>query len=100
MSVDRLCTDHTTKFRLGHTLGKEVEADFTTKAKASGLTDEEAKYAFNRNMLSTGLLADGAREYSNTFGRRWLATSYEAGDVVLHNPFAVSLLVSQFQSHH
>lgn len=43
-------------------------------------------------MLSTGLLADGAREYSETFDRRWLVTSYEAGDVVLHNPFAVSQL--------
>ncbi|KAJ8115000.1 hypothetical protein OPT61_g3251 [Boeremia exigua] len=75
--------------RYGHTLGREVEADFTEKAKASGLTDEEAKYAFNQNMLSTGLLADGAKEYSETFGRRWLATSYEAGDVVLHNPFAI-----------
>lgn len=41
-------------------------------------------------MLSTGLLADGAREYSDTFDRKWLVTSYEAGDVVLHNPFAVS----------
>lgn len=74
----------------GHTLGREVEADFTAKAKASGMTEEEARYAFNRNMLSTGLLADGAREYSETFNRRWLVTSYEAGDVVLHNPFAVS----------
>ncbi|KAF3053694.1 hypothetical protein E8E11_011358 [Didymella keratinophila] len=73
----------------GHTLGREVEADFTTKAKASGLSDEEAKYAFNQNMLSTGLLADGAREYSETFDRKWLVTSYEAGDVVLHNPFAI-----------
>ncbi|KAF9701056.1 hypothetical protein EKO04_000116 [Ascochyta lentis] len=73
----------------GHTLGQEVEADFTAKAKASGLTDEEAKYAFNQNMLSTGLLADGAREYSDTFDRKWLVTSYEAGDVVLHTPFAI-----------
>ncbi|KAL1655102.1 hypothetical protein SLS61_002413 [Didymella pomorum] len=73
----------------GHTLGREVEADFTTKAEASGLTEAEAKYAFNQNMLSTGLLADGAREYSETFERRWLVTSYEAGDVVLHNPFAI-----------
>ena len=41
-----------------------------------------------------GLLADGAREYSEKFNRRWLVTSYEAGDVVLHNPFAVSSNVS------
>ena len=74
----------------GHTLGREVEADFTKKAKESGLNEEDARSAFNQNMLSTGLLADGPREYSETFGRRWLVTSYEAGDVVLHNPFAVS----------
>jgi hypothetical protein len=71
-----------------------VEADFTVKAKTSGLTDEEAKYAFNQNMLSTGLLADGAKEYSETFNRRWLVTSYEAGDVVLHTPFTVCISTS------
>jgi phytanoyl-CoA hydroxylase len=77
---------------LGHTLGREVEADFTRKAKESGLTEEEAKNGFNQNMLSTGLLADGPREYSDTFGRRWLVTNYEAGDVVLHAPYTVRLL--------
>ena len=40
-------------------------------------------------MLSTGLLADGPREYSETFSRRWLVTAYEAGDVVLHTPYTV-----------
>ncbi|KAL1607555.1 hypothetical protein SLS59_002523 [Nothophoma quercina] len=64
--------ESTTDVKPGHTLGREVEADFTAKAKASGLTDEQAKYAFNQNMLSTGLLADGAKEYSETFNRRWL----------------------------
>ena len=73
----------------GHLLGREIEADFTRKAQECGLSDEEAKNAFNQNMLSTGLLADGPREYSETFNRRWLVTTYEAGDVVLHNPFAV-----------
>jgi phytanoyl-CoA hydroxylase len=73
----------------GHTLGREIEADFTKKATDSGLSDEEAKNAFNQNMLSTGLLADGPREYSDTFERKWLVTSYEAGDVVLHNPYAI-----------
>jgi len=73
----------------GHTLGREVEGDFNRKAAESGLSDEETKNAFNQNMLSTGLLADGPREYSDTFDRRWLVTNYEAGDVVLHNPFAI-----------
>ncbi|KAF2660789.1 hypothetical protein K491DRAFT_648511 [Lophiostoma macrostomum CBS 122681] len=73
----------------GHTLGREVEGEFTRKAKDSGLSDEETKNAFNQNMLSTGLLADGPRQYSDTFSRRWLVTSYDAGDVVLHNSYAI-----------
>jgi len=76
----------------GHTLGRQVEADFNRKAAESGLSEEETKNAFNQNMLSTGLLSDGPREYSDTFDRRWLVTKYEAGDVVLHNPYAVSAL--------
>ena len=75
----------------GHTLGRQVEADFNRKAAESGLSEEETKNAFNQNMLSTGLLADGPREYSDTFDRRWLVTKYEAGDVVLHTPYAVGL---------
>ena len=75
---------------VGHTLGREVEADFNRKAEESGLSEEETKNAFNQNMLSTGLLADGPREYSDSFDRRWLVTNYEAGDVVLHTPYTVS----------
>jgi hypothetical protein len=76
---------------VGHTLGREVEADFNRKAEESGLSEEETKNAFNQNMLSTGLLADGPREYSDSFDRRWLVTNYEAGDVVLHTPYTVGL---------
>jgi phytanoyl-CoA hydroxylase len=53
------------------------------------MSEEETKYAFNQNMLSTGLLADGPREYSETFQRKWLVTAYQAGDVVLHTPYSV-----------
>lgn len=77
----------------GHTLGSEIEEQFTQKAKASGLTDEEAKNAFNQNMMSGGLLADGPSEFGKRHGRRWLLTEYEAGDVVLHNAYAVSHLL-------
>lgn len=78
-------------------MGREIEADFTQKAKESGLSDDETKNAFNQNMLSTGLLADGPREYSDTFDRKWLVTTYEAGDVVLHNPYAVSAAINACQ---
>ena len=54
------------------------------------MTDEEAKNAFNQNMMSGGLLADGPAEFGRQYKRRWLLTGYEAGDVVLHNAYAVS----------
>lgn len=54
------------------------------------MTQEEAKYAFNQNMMSSGLLADGPKEFGKEHGRRWLITEYEAGDVVLHSSYAVS----------
>lgn len=73
----------------GHTLGAEIEADFTVKAKAAGFSDEEVKSGFNRNMLSGGVLAAGAAEFGRWYGRRWLITAYEAGDVVLHNAYAI-----------
>ncbi|KAH8650566.1 hypothetical protein BGZ60DRAFT_473864 [Tricladium varicosporioides] len=73
----------------GHDLGKELEDKFTSKAKASGLSDEEAKSAFNQNMLSTGLLADGPAEFGRAHNRRWLVSAYEAGDVVLHSPYTI-----------
>jgi hypothetical protein len=73
----------------GHTLGVEIEQEFTAKAKASGLTNEEAKNAFNQNMMSGGLLADGPSGFGKQWNRRWLLTAYEAGDVVLHNAYAV-----------
>ncbi|ETN46920.1 uncharacterized protein HMPREF1541_01109 [Cyphellophora europaea CBS 101466] len=73
----------------GHQLGAEIEEAFAAKARASGLTAEEAKDAFNRNMMSGGVLAGGAAEFGRRYGRRWLVTEYEAGDVVLHNAYAI-----------
>ncbi|CAK7207792.1 hypothetical protein SEUCBS139899_010606 [Sporothrix eucalyptigena] len=73
----------------GHILGKQFEDEFTTKAKASGLSDEEAKSAFNRNMLSSGVLTDGPAAFGREHGRRWLVTGYEAGDVVLHTTYMI-----------
>ncbi|KAF2763018.1 hypothetical protein EJ05DRAFT_495860 [Pseudovirgaria hyperparasitica] len=73
----------------GHILGREIEYDFTAKAKAAGMTDEEARSAFNANMMHGGLLADGPAEFGRKHDRRWLLTEYEAGDVVLHTPYTI-----------
>lgn len=59
------------------------------KAKQAGLTDEEAKSGFNQNMMATGLLSEKPAEFAKEHNRRWLASAFEAGDVVLHKPHAV-----------
>jgi phytanoyl-CoA hydroxylase len=67
-----------------------LEEAFYAKAKESGLTDEEAKSAFNTNMMATGLLSEFPSEFARENGRRWLVSAYEAGDVVLHKPHMVN----------
>ena len=76
--------------QLGKPLGQEIEAEFFKRANESGFSDEEAKNAFNDNMMSTGLLSETPAEFARQNHRRWLVSAFEAGDVVLHDPFAVS----------
>ena len=45
--------------------------------------------AFNKNMMSTGFLADGPAAFGREHGRKWLVSGYEAGDVVFHTPHMV-----------
>ncbi|KXH51319.1 phytanoyl-CoA hydroxylase [Colletotrichum nymphaeae SA-01] len=69
----------------GEKLGEEIENEFTTKAKAAGMSDEETKNAFNANMMSTGFLCDGPADFGRRYGKKWLVSAYEAGDVVFHS---------------
>ncbi|KAH8693567.1 hypothetical protein BGW36DRAFT_207355 [Talaromyces proteolyticus] len=73
----------------GDAVGIEIEQNFYSKARECGLTEEEAKNAFNKNMMSTGLLSENPAEFARQHGRRWLVAAYEAGDVVLHKPHAI-----------
>jgi phytanoyl-CoA hydroxylase len=74
-------------------LGKQIEADFTEKAKE--FTKEERMNAYNKNMAANGSLGDDAEEFYQREGKglrgskKWLATNYEAGDVIFHNPYIV-----------
>lgn len=80
------------------------------------MSDEEAKNAFNQNMIAGGMLSNGKSfvftaqltkisltipsgpaEFGKFYDRRWLATDYEAGDVVLHNAYAVSVADPQME---
>jgi hypothetical protein len=89
MSIHKLLT-HANE-PLGHILGKQFEDDFTESAVASGLSDEQAKSAFNANMLESGVLTEGPAQFGRTHNRRWLVSDFEAGDVVLHNTYMVGL---------
>ncbi|KAJ5342760.1 hypothetical protein N7541_011884 [Penicillium brevicompactum] len=73
----------------GDSVGIACEEDFKKKAKAAGLTDDEAKDAFNSNMMSTGLLSELPLEFARENQRSWLVAEYEAGDVVLHKPHMI-----------
>lgn len=76
----------------GDSIGVEMEQAFFTKAKEAGLSDEEARSAFNSNMMATGLLSEFPAEFAREHDRRWLVSAYEAGDVVLHKPHMVGTL--------
>ncbi|KAJ5246882.1 hypothetical protein N7468_001865 [Penicillium chermesinum] len=73
----------------GDSLGIELEQNFFRAAKAAGLSDEEAKNAFNSNMMATGLLSEFPAGFALEHGRKWLMSAYEAGDVVLHKPHMI-----------
>ncbi|OQE31346.1 hypothetical protein PENSTE_c001G09014 [Penicillium steckii] len=73
----------------GDQVGIDLEEAFFKKAKQAGLSDEEAKSAFNSNMMATGLLSEFPAEFARENGRRWLVSAYEAGDVVLHKPHMI-----------
>ncbi|KAF6808811.1 phytanoyl-CoA hydroxylase [Colletotrichum sojae] len=73
----------------GEQLGEEIENEFTAMAKAKGMSDEETRNAFNSNMMSTGFLCEGPAEFGRKYGRKWLVTAYEAGDVVFHTPHMI-----------
>ena len=46
------------------------------------MTDEERINAFNANMMRAGVLSTDAGEFGEVYGRKWLVTDYEDGDVV------------------
>ncbi|PLB46074.1 hypothetical protein P170DRAFT_449619 [Aspergillus steynii IBT 23096] len=72
-------------------LGEEVENDFTRRA--ADMTQEERISAYNVNMLGGGMISPSPQDFAaahSEFGsHQWLATNYEAGDAVFHNPYSI-----------
>lgn len=80
----------------GDSLGEEIENEFTRKAQESGMSDEETRNAFNANMMSSGFLCAGPKEFGHRYKKRWVVGAYEAGDVVFHTPHMVTRSDSEF----
>jgi phytanoyl-CoA hydroxylase len=68
-------------------LGRSIEEGFSAAARE--LSEEERISAFNRNMMEAGMLGSDCGEFAEKHGRKWLMADYEAGDVVVHDPFMV-----------
>ncbi|KAJ5624203.1 hypothetical protein N7510_000512 [Penicillium lagena] len=70
-------------------LGEEFETSFTHQAFQSGLSWQEAKSPYNKNMTISGGLSTEPAKFAAQHNCRWLISSFEAGDVVLHDPFVI-----------
>jgi len=58
-------------------------------AAEAGMTEDQARSAYNANMTKNGLLSSNPLHFAEQNDRRWLITPYEAGDVVFHKPHMV-----------
>jgi len=70
-----------------HVLGRDMEAQF--KRQAADLPASEKVSAFNALMNPGGEVSDDLPELADRFDRRWLMASFEAGDVMLHDPYMI-----------
>jgi ectoine hydroxylase-related dioxygenase (phytanoyl-CoA dioxygenase family) len=70
-----------------HLQGRSLEADFSERAKA--LSPEERTSAFNKHMTEGGYVSKNLPEMAERFDTQWLIADYEAGDVVLHDPYFI-----------
>lgn len=63
------------------------------------MTDEEAKSAFNQNMIHGGMLSNGPAEFGRQHGHKWLVGAYEAGDVALHDSYMIHASTMNFDEN-
>lgn len=68
-------------------VGMKLEEEFNKAA--AHLSEAERISAFNSTMMDTGYLEKDSGAFSKAWGRKWLCANYEAGDIVLHNPFMI-----------
>ncbi|EQB47675.1 hypothetical protein CGLO_13143 [Colletotrichum gloeosporioides Cg-14] len=60
------------------------------------MSDEETRNAFNANMMTTGFLCDGPADFGRRYGKKWLVSAYDAGDVVFHTAHMIHASTKNF----
>ncbi|KIW45744.1 uncharacterized protein PV06_04105 [Exophiala oligosperma] len=73
-------------------IGESIEAEFTRRSRENGFSEEEAKNAYNKNMVDGGgdlFQTSKPTEFASRYERKWLVSAFEAGDVVFHDPFTI-----------
>ena len=70
-----------------HRSGREMEADF--QRRSVDLRPEERISAYNKHMGETGWLDRNVQALAEKLDSRWLVADYEAGDMVVHNPYMI-----------
>lgn len=70
-----------------HQRGRELEAEFL--AASADLPPEERVSAYNKYTSSSGWLDRNVEMLAEKFDTRWLCADYEAGDMVVHDPYMI-----------
>ena len=70
-----------------HLSGRELEADF--QRRSTDLPPEERVSAYNKHMSGTGWLDRDVAALAEKLHSRWLVADYEAGDMVVHDPYMI-----------
>lgn len=70
-----------------HHRGRELEAEFL--AQSSELPPEERVSAYNKYTSSSGWLDKDVEMLAAKYDTRWLCADYEAGDMVIHDPYMI-----------
>ncbi|MDZ4768490.1 MAG: phytanoyl-CoA dioxygenase family protein [Chloroflexota bacterium] len=67
--------------------GRELEAE--SARSSADLPPEERISAYHKHMNATGWMDKDLNALAQRIDSRWLASDYEAGDMVIHSPFMI-----------
>jgi ectoine hydroxylase-related dioxygenase (phytanoyl-CoA dioxygenase family) len=81
-----------------HQYGRKLEAEFL--ASSGELSPEERVSAYNKHTSATGWLDRNVQALAEKFNSRWLCADYEAGDMVIHDPYMIHASTMNVDAEH